>query len=428
MSVKLQKGANTTLEHNGADDIIIGLGWQIKNNTFGLNCSAFMLNQIGKIRNDKDFIFCNQTEGPDACIILDDSPQLDSDSTHFHVNLSKIPLDVTKIIFTIAINEIENFECNFSMVEKAYIRIMQNTSSKQEFIRYDLENTNQEVTLIIGEIYRYKKNWKFRAVGQGYKENINAITSMFGIDINNYENKKVSEKKAQKATKVEKVRRSSKHIFSEKACVLRETLNNFLPQIEDAVDQKINESNTRMILDKIFMDVLGYKMEDIQAEQKIQGRKADYVLSFDGMDAIVVEAKKAGMALREKQIFQATSYGAYSGIKWALLTNLETWKLYHIATNDKVEADLVFSVNLLPNLNQNDSELLVLISRYGVERKSLLEKLWDEVKALSHENIISAILTEDVINKIRLIIKRDTRCVIDNEQIQSVVEEILQVN
>ena len=134
------------------------------------------------------------------------------------------------------------------------------------------------------------------------------------------------------------------------------------------------------------------------------------------------------MVLREKQIFQATSYGAYSGIKWALLTNLETWKLYHIATRDKVEADLVFSIDLLPELSQSDAELLVLISRYGIERKTLLEKLWNEVKALSHENVISAILTEDVINKIRLVIKRDTRCIIDNERIQNVVEEILQVN
>jgi len=382
---------------------------------------------VGKIRNERDFIFCNQTEGSNSCIIIDKSPQIDTDLTCFYVNLSKIPPDVSKIIFNIAINEIKHPEHNFEMVEKAYIRIMQNTPLKQELIRYDLEKANHEVTLMIGEIYRYKNDWKFRAVGKGYREGIDVVTSRYGIDFDNY--KKIAEKKVEKkATEVDKVRRSSKHILSEKACVLREALNDFLPQIEDAVDQKINESNTRMILDKIFMDVLGYKMEDIKAEQKIQGRRADYVLSFDGMDAIVVEAKKAGMALREKQIFQATSYGAYSGIKWALLTNLETWKLYHIATNDKVEADLVFSVNLLPALNQDDSELLVLISRYGIERKSLLKKLWGEVKALSHENIISAILTEDVINKIRLIIKRDTKCVIDNERIQSVVEEILQVN
>ena len=275
MSVKLQKGANIAIENNGAtvEDIVIGLGWNIKNNTFGLDCSAFMLNEVGKIRNEKDFIFYNQTEGSsDSCIILDNSPQLDTDSTRFYVNLSKIPPDVSKIIFTIAINEIQNSEHNFSMVEKAYIRIMQNTPSKQELIRYNLEKANHEVTLMIGEIYRYKNDWKFRAVGQGYREGVDVITSMFGIDVNNY--KKVSEKKVQELTTVVKGRRSPKLMLSEKAHFLKENLNNFLPQIECAVDAKINESNTRMILDKIFMDVLGYKMDDIKAEQKIQGRKA----------------------------------------------------------------------------------------------------------------------------------------------------------
>jgi len=157
-------------------------------------------------------------------------------------------------------------------------------------------------------------------------------------------------------------------------------------------------------------------------------RKADYVLTVGEIDALVVEAKKAGMPLRTKQIFQVTSYGAYSGIKWALLTNLVTWQLYHISTQDKVEADMVFSIDLLPDFNQEDAELLVLISRYGMQRKSLLEKLCNEVRALSHESIIRAILTEDVINKIRLIIRKDTGCNINNDAIQNVLEEILQVN
>ena len=62
----------------------------------------------------------------------------------------------------------------------------------------------------------------------------------------------------------------------------------------------------------MLQNILGYKIEDIKTEQKIEGRKADYVLSVKNEDVIVMEAKKIGMSLRDRHIFQATSYGAYS--------------------------------------------------------------------------------------------------------------------
>lgn len=340
--------------------------------------------------------------------------------------MSKIPTDINKIVFAITIDKTGDNEHNFNMVENAYIRILQSTQTDHEIIRYEIEGASHEVTLIAGEVYRHKDEWKFRAVGQGYSGGLDVMTSAFGININ--QDNEAYDNGEEEPITLKKGRRSLKLILSEKAHCLRKDLKVFLPQIQSTVDQQANESNTRMILDRIFVDVFGYNIEEVKAEQKIQGRKADYVLTVGEIDALVVEAKKAGMPLRTKQIFQATSYGAYSGIKWALLTNLVTWQLYHISTQDKVEADMVFSIDLLPDFNQEDAELLVLISRYGMQRKSLLEKLCNEVRALSHESVIRAILTEDVINKIRLIIRKDTGCNINNDAIQNVLEEILQVN
>ncbi|MCI5168314.1 MAG: hypothetical protein D3903_20040 [Candidatus Electrothrix sp. GM3_4] len=157
-------------------------------------------------------------------------------------------------------------------------------------------------------------------------------------------------------------------------------------------------------------------------------RRADYILSVDNEDMLVVEAKKAGMRLQNKHIFQATSYGAYSGIKWALLTNLQTWQLYYISTQEKIEENLVFSIDLTGDLGQEDFEKLILISRYCISKKRMLEKLRDEVNALRPENIINAIISEEVINKIRLTIKRDTGCNVVNEKIQQTLEKILRIN
>ncbi|HPE73188.1 MAG TPA: type I restriction enzyme HsdR N-terminal domain-containing protein [Candidatus Competibacter sp.] len=107
-----------------------------------------------------------------------------------------------------------------------------------------------------------------------------------------------------------------------------------------------NESQSRLLLDRILQDVLGYALSEIKTEQKIQGRAADYVLAPGGIDALVIEAKRLGAPLRDKQIFQATSYAAYAGIRWALLTNIVNWQLYRVATENKVETDLVFAIDL----------------------------------------------------------------------------------
>ncbi len=139
-----------------------------------------------------------------------------------------------------------------------------------------------------------------------------------------------------------------------------------------------------------------------------------------------LEAKKAGMALRDKQIFQATSYAAYSGIRWALLTNVVEWQLYRVSTQEKVEADLIFSIKLSAAMTQQDIEKLTLLSRAFMGHKNNeLEKLWHECNALSGEAISGILLTDDIISNIRNIIKRDNNCDVTNDQIRVAVEQLL---
>jgi hypothetical protein len=219
-------------------------------------------------------------------------------------------------------------------------------------------------------------------------------------------------------------RRSSKDVASEHMSKIKTELEKFKPNIDSAVLGKYNESDTRMVIDKIFIDALGYKIDEVKTEQRIQGRKADYILSVDGVDHIVVEAKKAGMQLREKQIFQATSYGAYSGIKWALLTNLIDWQLYYVNSGDMIEPELVFSITL-DTIAKEDLEHLFSISRFGLTRKGLLTKTLERNRTLSQSNIISVILTDDVISKIRTTVNKNSSYKTSNDEIQNVLEELL---
>ena len=147
-----------------------------------------------------------------------------------------------------------------------------------------------------------------------------------------------------------------------------------------------------------------------------------------GVDTIVIEAKRAGSQLRQKQIFQATSYAAYSGISWAILTNLIEWQFYKVSTIDKVDPHLVFTIDLQRGLDEENLYNLMLISKFGVLRKSLIDKVWMKTVCLRLETLIGAILNEEVINKIRTIIAKETGGQITNDEIKKAIEtEILKI-
>ena len=135
------------------------------------------------------------------------------------------------------------------------------------------------------------------------------------------------------------------------------------------------------------------------------------------------EAKKTGMALRERQIFQATSYGARAGIKWALLTNAVVWQLYHISTGDKIETDLIFTIDLRDGLDDDEANCFYLISKPGMSRKNLLKKRWKKISTLCYDNIINAILTDDVISKIRTTLSKQTGYKVTNDELRATIEE-----
>jgi predicted type IV restriction endonuclease len=225
-----------------------------------------------------------------------------------------------------------------------------------------------------------------------------------------------------------KRRRSPKEVMQEHIEHIKKEVDRIIPRLNLSYEKKENESDTRLLINKMLQNILGYKIEDIKTEQKIEGRRADYVLSVNNEDVIVIEAKKIGMCLRERQIFQATSYGAYSGIKWALLTNALVWQLYHISTGDKIETDLIFTIDLMDGLDDEEAQCFYLISKHGISRKNILDNLWRKISTLCYDNIVSAILSDEVIAKIRTTLKKQTGYRVADDELRAAIEEnILQL-
>lgn len=430
--INLEKGENTAINSTNytGSKLLVGLDWKTKDkNDFDIDGSAFLLNSDEIVRSSEDFIFYNQLIDNDNCIELNTDSDNKDYTNSFFINLSKIPYDIDKIMFVLTIDKAEEREQNFRMVDDVKFLIMDEHNNS--LIKCIIETDYEEVSLMVCSLYRYKNEWKIRSIGQGFSKGLEAIAHNYKVkleDLKEPNNKATLDVQSSNENSLKRKRKTPNQVLTDHTTKLLAGIEEILPTIQDAKKKKINESNTRMILDRIFIDLFGYKINEVKAEQEIQGRRADYVLSTGGVDSLVVEVKKAGMILRDKQTFQATSYGAYSGIRWVLLTNLVQWNMYHVSTQDKVDASLMFSVDLSNGVTQQDANLLVLMSSYGLNRKGLMEKEWAEANALSENSITSSILTKDVISKIRQVVKRDKGVTVSNEKIQAVLENILNLS
>lgn len=440
MSVSVRRGENILLtrEKNKPKDIFIGVAWKTKEKLEfdpDIDASLFLVGTNNKVRKDQDFIFYNNGMDENKCVIHISSEGDTDNSEGFIVHPQKIPNDVNRLVFNLTIHDWKRHRQNLhDTLDSATVKI---SDRKKNAVlaehHLSSKDLDQETAIMLGEVYRHADGWKFRAISQGFAGGLDALARHFGIsvsvDAQESDEEPTHQEKGAATEAPKRTRRSRYQVIKERTAIVGADFEKFLPQIQAACESQQNESNTRMILDRVLQDVFGYTIEEIRTEQVIQGRKADYVLSVDDRDVLVIEAKRAGMTLREKQIFQATSYGAYSGIKWALLTNLANWQLYRISACEKITANLVFEVDVKNGLDDEISYYLYLISRYGITSKGLLENLWVKTSALTYESLSSAILNEEVISKIRSVLNRESGSKLTNEEVKDAVEKrILQTD
>ena len=146
MSVSLSKGSKVSLSKvaneagiSNLTKVTLGLGWDTNRYDggadFDLDASAFMLGANGKVRSDADFIFYNN-KGAQGIEHTGDNRtgSGDGDDEQIIVDLPQLPADVSKIAFTVTIDQAEARGQNFGMVENSYIRLV-DTNTNTELLK-----------------------------------------------------------------------------------------------------------------------------------------------------------------------------------------------------------------------------------------------------------------------------------------------------
>ena len=189
MAVNLQKGQKVSLKKSDGrklSQLMVGLGWDAaeqKGGFFGrifggkkdIDCDASVfLCQDGKfVDEEEDRVYFGNLEHKSGAIKhMGDNltGEGEGDDEQIFVDLDKIPSRYDKLIFVVNIYKGVERDQHFGMIKNAYIRIIDN-DTREELCRFNLSDDYTDMlSMIAGEVYRYKDEWKFNAVGSGTKD------------------------------------------------------------------------------------------------------------------------------------------------------------------------------------------------------------------------------------------------------------------
>ena len=192
MAISLAKGQKVDLTKGnpGLSKLLIGLGWDVNRfdsgSAFDLDAAAFLLGSDGRVTSDSDFVFYNNLVHSSGSVRhMGDNltGQGEGDDEEIKVELLRVPAEISRIAFTVTIHDAESRKQNFGQVSNAFIRVV-DEGKNQELIRYDLgEDFSIETAVVVGELYRQGTEWKFNAMGSGFKGGLRALCMNFGVSV-----------------------------------------------------------------------------------------------------------------------------------------------------------------------------------------------------------------------------------------------------
>ena len=201
-------------------------------------------------------------------------------------------------------------------------------------------------------------------------------------------------------------------------------LKRYQPILAAAKSRDVGESDTVTIVKDMLADVFGYdKYSELTSEYAIRGTYCDLATKIDGTLQTLIEVKAIGLELKDSHVKQAIDYAANQGVDWVLLTNGQTWRVYHVIFAKPISQELIVNIDFcaLSARSANDVETLYLWCKEGWQ-KSVLGEYRDQKQALSRFTVAAVLQSEAVISVVRRELRRlspDVR--IEQSEIQDVL-------
>jgi len=170
---------------------------------------------------------------------------------------------------------------------------------------------------------------------------------------------------------------------------LKKALDNF--KLADAIELCTNEAQTRKFLIEPFFHFLNYESNNLIPEYNADfgdriSQKIDYAILLNKKETILLEAKKHGSKLTDKEAGQLNGYfGNTKNSKVAILTNGTEYRFY----SDIVEPNLIdskpFFVFNITNYCESDVEKLIRFDKRYIKVLEIIKSAQEVVFAESFE-------------------------------------------
>ena len=183
--IELVAGANTALGI-GTDrlevPLMVLLGCEpVCSPGLEVDASAFLLDEQGRVIGDGGFVFYNQPRTSDGAVLLHRSGD-QQNRWAFVIKLDRLSTAISRIVFALTL-ETDDQAGGFGLLEKTWIgcTVDADYSTRLKFTLSLAERC--EKALILAEVYRRAKEWKFKAVGQGFESGLPTLAAHYGVDV-----------------------------------------------------------------------------------------------------------------------------------------------------------------------------------------------------------------------------------------------------
>lgn len=205
---------------------------------------------------------------------------------------------------------------------------------------------------------------------------------------------------------------------------VRAGIRRFSKPLNDLIERDANEGDTRMLVNRMLTDVLGYdEFSELTTEYAVKGEFADYGIRIDRDLVAFVEVKRVATKLGAKHLRQAEMYAVNEGVEWIILTNGADWRAYHLSAGLPVEIDLALDVNLVGDepLAQKAAQLFYL-SRESLKRRQI-DDVWRAKRATSPKSLAAVLSSPAVADAIRKELRRTTQQKVEAAEITRLLRE-----
>lgn len=176
----LQKGQKISLNTDNSLKIMtLLIEWE-SSSDIDIDISAFVLNKNKKTENENDFIFYNNSSWNNGAIAL--FTEESKKYSKINVEFSKLTEKVENISIVSTIYNYKRRRQNFSKIKEFKIKGIDFYSKKEIFSFIIKDNFSLETGIVLGEIYKYKEQWKFNPVASGYFGGLSDLCNSFGIE------------------------------------------------------------------------------------------------------------------------------------------------------------------------------------------------------------------------------------------------------